>query len=427
MKLISKFIIAGIIFGIIFSLIYSEKYFVINGFCEKSIDNEILKKKVENENLIIITNKGIYSCKKNESKVEIKEKERKYYNIPINFERYSVESDERLKILKVDYVKEDKYYFKDEDAIEFIESEKRLKFYLLGNLKIENNSVVYKEKKYDINEFKKLEGIEVISQNESITFKKYLFDSSCLISFDYSHHHNILYYLKIRIALKDECAKILKDELKYSLLKIIEGEKYYEFPLLIEIENKTLLEVYIPLFSKIDVIEIEKYSVNPFNVENLNIIKLHSKKSEKVEKENYFKLFFIDLLSLAIIISFIIFSLIRKIKLNFFLLLSPLIFIFKFLILGIFVSLVLYFLLRKKINVWIFFIGCSLISLIYNPAFTIFFPFLSIIFSFTKNNVFIIILFLLSFPLFFFSELISLLFLSSAFLLSLRNLIEKES
>jgi len=427
MKLIFKFLIAGIILGIFLSMFYAKKYTIISGYCEKNINNEILNKKIENEILTIITDKGIYRCKKNESKIEIKNVEKRFFNIPLNFERFYVEDNKRLEFLKVDYLKEDKYYFKNSEVKNLIEEDKNLNFYLLESLKVKDGNVSYKGKEYSLEEFKNLEGIEIISQNETITFKKYLFNKSCLKNFDFSYNFNVLYYLNIYIEFEENCRKILEDELKYSFVKVIEDEKYFGFPLLIGSENETLLEIYIPFKDNLKKIEINKISMEPLNVEKLKLFKLYSLEPKKVYEERNFKLFFIDIASIAVISFFLIFSFLKKLKIEIFLFLSPLIFVFKLLTISIIAMTVVYLIIKRKFNFWILPIIFSSISLLFNPSFTLFFPFLSIVFSFFNKKIFIPIFFIISLILFFFSESISLLFLSTSFLFSLKNLVEKES
>jgi hypothetical protein len=428
MKLIFKFLIVGIILGIIFSMFYVKKYTIISGYCEKNINNEILSKKIENEILTIITDKGVYRCKKNESKIEIKNVEKSFLNVPLNFERFYVENDERLKFLKVDYLKEDnKYYFKNSEVKILIEENKNLNFYLLESLKVKDGNVSYKGKEYSLEEFKNLEGIEIISQNETITFKKYLFNRSCLKIFDFSYNFNVFYYLNIYIEFKEDCREILEDELKYSHVKVIENEKYFEFPLLIGSGNETLLEIYIPFKDNLDKIEIKKVSMEPLNVEKLKLFKLYSLEPNKVYEERNFKLFLIDIVSIVIILFFLILSFLKKLKIEIFLLLSPLIFVFKLLTLSIIAMILVYLTIKRRFNFWILPIAFSSISLFFNPSSTLFFPFLSIVFSPFNKKFFIPIFFIISLVLFFFSESISLLFLSTFFLFSLKNLVEKES
>jgi len=428
MKLIFKFLIVGIILGILLSIFYTEKYTVISGYCEKYIDNEVLKKKIENEILTIVTDKGTYRCKKNESKIEIKNVEKSFLNVPLNFERFYVENDERLKFLKVDYLEENnKYYFKNSEIKNLIEENKNLNFYLLESLKVKDGNVSYKGEEYSLEEFKNLKGIEIISQNETITFKKYLFNSSCLKKFDFSYNFNIFYYLNIYIEFKEDCGKILEDELKYSHVKVIENEKYFEFPLLIESGNETLLEIYIPFKDNLNKIEIKKVSMEPFNVEKLKLVKLYSLEPTKVYEERNFKLFLIDIVSIVIILFFLILSFLKKLKIERFLLLSPLIFAFKLFTISVIAMIAVYLIIKRRFNFWILPVTSSSISLLFNPSFTLFFPFLSIVFSPFNKKIFIPIFFIISLVLFFFSESLSLLFLSAFFLLSLKNLVEKES
>jgi hypothetical protein len=427
MKLIFKFLIVGIILGILFSIFYTEKYTVISGYCEKYINNEVLKKKIENEILTIVTDKGTYRCKKNESKIEIKSVEKSFFNIPLNFERFYVEDDGRLKFLKVDYLKEDKYYFKNREVKNLIEEDGVLNFYLLESLKIEDGNISYRGKEYSLEEFKNLEGIEIISQNETVTFKKYLFNKSCLKKFDFSYNFNVFYYLKIYIEFEENCRKVLEDELRYSYVKVIENEKYFGFPLLIVSKNETLLEIYIPFKDNLNKIEINKIYIEPPNVERLKLIKLYSIEPNKVYEERDFKLFFIDIASIAIIILFLILYFLKKLKIETFLLLSPLIFIFKIFTISIIATIAAYLIIKRRFNFWILPITFSSISLLFNPSFTLFFPFLSIVFSPFNKKIFIPIFFIISLVLFFFSESFSLLFLSVFFLFSLKNLVEKES
>lgn len=428
MKLISKFLIAGIILGIFLSIFYIEKYEIIRGYCERNINNEILKEIIERGNsLLIETDKGIYKCNKNESNIEKIEIIKNFLNIPLNFKRFYVEDDERLKELKVDYLKEDKYYFKEESIKDLLGDEKEIKFYLIENLKKENNFVIYKNKSYSLEEFKKINDIEIISQNEEIIFKKYLFNSSCLKNFDYYQRHDVLYHLTIKIEFRNECTEKLEDELQYSLIKIIGGEKFFEFPLLIEVENLTSMQIFIPFAEKLNnQIILENVSLNPFNIENLKIIKIYSKKPQEVYEENYFKLFFIDIFSILFFILFLI-LLIKKIKIDFLIFLSPLIFIFKFFVIGIILAIVAYTFKKRKFNLLILPIIFSSISIFYNPSFTLFFPLLSIFSSLTRKKIFIPIFFSISLFIFFFSESLSLLFLSLGFLISLRFYLEEES
>lgn len=449
MKLTFKSIlIISIVASIAISLLFTSSYLTIStNSCEKQIFNEkllnvisnsqnikplsksdffnFIQKLKENQTFFLLTESGMYKCVfSNYSYFEVNEIKRNLINIPINFNRYEAKAEniERLKLSKLDYYQElDKVYFKEPDYK--LKEIKEVKFYTLINLPIENNTVKFDNKTYEIEEIKNWQNITI--SNNSAILKYFLFNQSCIKSFNYNEIRRVYSFLYLNIELKDFCINILEKILNQSGIKIIFNEKYFENPIEIEIDNKSLFSFYIPftleLQNKISTLII---SETPIDKKSLEYIKFYSSSPIHFEENKSFKIFTLDIISFIVFLSVLVVLILKKEKIEFLFLLSFLAFLLKPFLLVFSILLLVATFLSKKFNLsYIFLLLISSISVLYNPVYTLLLPSSIVFISLIKRNVKLIsfTLFLLSLPLFFFFEWLSFLLLVSSFLLILRN------